>query len=53
MLSTEKPIPKQKENNHEHIHNLKKNMLNIQVDVNTQLLYIRLKLTFNTCSYGI
>ena len=28
-------------------------MLNIQVDINTELLYIRLKLTFNTCSCGI
>ena len=50
MLSPEKPIPKQKKNNNnEHIYNLKRNLLNIQVDINTQLLYIRLKLTLNTC----
>ena len=53
MLSPEKPIPKQKNNNNEHIYNLKRNLLNIQVDINTQLLYIRLKLNFNTCSCSI
>ena len=40
-------------NNDEHIYNLKGNLLNIQVDINTQLLYMRLKLNFNTCSCGI
>ena len=34
-----------KQNNNEHIYNLKRNLLNIQVDINTRLLYIRLKLT--------
>ena len=53
MLSPEKLIPKQRNHNNEHIYNLKRNVLNIQVDVNTELLYIRLKLTFNTCSCGI
>ena len=53
MPSPEKPIPKQKNNNNEHIYNLKRNLLNIQVDINTQLLYVRLKLNFNTCSCGI
>ena len=53
MPSPEKPIPKQKNNNNEHIYNLKRNLLNIQVDINTQLLYTRLKLTFNTCSCDI
>ena len=42
-----------KKNNNEHIYNLKRNLLNIQVDINTQLLYVRLKLNFNTCSCGI
>ena len=42
-----------KTSNNEHNYNLKGNLLNIQVDINTQLLYIRLKLNFNTCSCGI
>ena len=55
MLSPEKPIPKQqqKKNNNEHIYNLKRNLINIQVEINAQLLYVRLKLILNTCRYGI
>ena len=54
MLSPEKPIPKQKKNNNnEHIYKLKRNLLNIQVDISTQLLHIRLKLNFDTCSCSI
>ena len=54
MLSPEKPIPKQNNNNNnKHIYNQKRNLLNIQVDIITQPLYIRLNLNFNTCSCGI
>ena len=47
------PYQNKKNNNNEHIYKLKRKLLNIQVDINTQLMYIRLKLTFNTCSCGI
>ena len=51
--TTPPSTPPTPQKNNEHISNLKRNLLNIQVDINAQLLYIRLKLNFNTCSCGI
>ena len=53
MFSPEKSIPKEKTKNNKYSFNLKRNLVNIQVDINTQLLYIRLKVNVNTCSCGI
>ena len=46
---TNPPSPPPPQKNNEHIFNLERNLQIIQVDINTQLLYIRLKLTLNTC----
>ena len=53
MFSPEKSIPKEKTKNNKYSFNLKRNLVNNQVDINTQLLYIRLKVNVNTCSCGI
>ena len=52
-LTQKSPHQNKKSNNNEHIYNLKRNLLNIQVNINMQLLYIRSKLNFNICSCAI